>query len=245
VTSAVSSVTALGYNVIDTSATARSIIDGYGAKVIIYTGYDKNSCQWKVPDNTWQTQVLNLKDDTNVVGWFLADEPHPYIYGKCTSSAAQIKDRSDFLHANAPSQKAMIVVLDGSNACAGQPAGCEYSFYNEDATHADLIGLDPYVCSTAHPSCDFSKIPVRVNSAVTSGIPLTKIMPVYQAFGGDGYYLMPTAAQETQLLQTWDGLAPPGGWAGEYTYEWQKASAPDGLSNHPEVQAVFATHNGV
>ena len=82
-----------------------------------------------------------------------------------------------------------------------------------------------------------------MNSAVASGTPLTNIMPVYQAFGGDGYYLMPTAAQETQILQTWDSLAP-GRWTGEYTYEWHKSSEPDGLSNHPEVQTVFAAHNG-
>lgn len=135
-------------------------------------------------------------------------------------------------------------MLHGSNACAGQAEGCEYKFYNEDATHADLIGVDPYVCSTAHPSCDFSKITTCVNSAVANGIPLNNIMPVYQAFGGDGYYLMPTAAQEAELLRTWASLAPDG-WSAEYTYEWSKASEPDGLSNHPEVQTVFAAHNGV
>jgi hypothetical protein len=70
-------------------------------------------------------------------------------------------------------------------------------------------------------------------------------MPVYQAFGGDGYYLMPTPAQQVQLLETWNALAPPGGWSGEYTYEWSQASEPDGLSNHPENQVVFAAHNGV
>ena len=234
----------LGYNVIDTSSTTRSTIDSFGAKVIIYTGYDKDHCQWDVPDSTWQSQVLNLKSDANVVGWFLADEPHPYTAGNCTSSAAQIKARADFLHANAPGQKAMIVVLDGSNACGSRPEGCEYKFFNEAATHADLIGIDPYVCSTAHPSCDYSKITQRVDSAVANGIPLDRIMPVYQAFGGDGYYLMPTAAQETTLLQTWNSLAPSGGWAGEYTYEWSQSSEPDGLSNHPQVQSVFAAHNG-
>jgi hypothetical protein len=146
-------------------------------------------------------------------------------------------------------------VEDGSGVC-GANLGCEYNALQPANTHVDLIGLDPYPChydslGTAVP-CDFGVIGQRVASAVANGIPLSTIVPVYQAFGQEGttvgtpYYRTPTPSELSTIISTWNAVVPDPALDATYTLTPQCDStcpAPQALENHPELQPVIEAHN--
>jgi hypothetical protein len=69
-------------------------------------------------------------------------------------------------------------------------------------------------------------------------------VPVYQAFGGGGYsdWILPTPAQEQQILSTWGSVVPAPAF--DYAYSWGVQVGDTALSDDPALQAVFAAHNG-
>ena len=94
-------------------------------------------------------------------------------------------------------------------------------YYTPANTHIDLFGLDPYPvhtdCLTASTSTS-SLLPFRQPRPI--GIPQKDLVPVYQAFGGGGYasWIMPTAAQEQQILAEWGSVLPNPAF--DFAYSW-------------------------
>ena len=88
-----------------------------------------------------------------------------------------------------------------------------YGYYPAN-TDIDYYGLDPYpvqtVFSSSSGSTDLAVIPAAIGEATSLGISISQIIPVYQAFSGGGYaqWIVPTAAQEWQILQTWQQYTP-------------------------------------
>jgi hypothetical protein len=82
-----------------------------------------------------------------------------------------------------------------------------------------------------------------VSVAEADGIPQSGIVPIYQAFGGGGYstYILPTAAQEQQILTTWGSVIPAPAF--DYAYSWGAQNGDTAISTDPALQAVFAAHN--
>lgn len=195
-----------------------------------------------------------LAKNPKVFGYNLADEPHPSI---CPDAVDLLKQRSDYIHTYAPGQKVYITIQDGSNMCpAGE--GCEYSALRPEATHVDLIGIDPYPChfnDNGEPvTCDISRISRRVQSAVANGIPISSIVPVFQAFGQENrldgksmYYRTPTTKEFQAMLDLWKSLVPNPAFDFAYTWGIQctesSCPAPQGLKNHPELQLLIKQHN--
>lgn len=195
-----------------------------------------------------------LASNPKVFGYNLADEPHP---SACPDAVDTIKVRSDYIHMYAPGQKAYITIQDGSNMCpAGE--GCEYSALRPEITHVDLIGIDPYPChfnSLGQPvACDISRISQRVQSAEANGIPVSAIVPVFQAFGQEGrldgktiYYRTPTTKEFQDMLDLWKSLVPNPVF--DFTYTWgiqcseSSCPAPQSMKNHPELQLLIKQHN--
>lgn len=230
-----------------------------GAKALIWVGnLDNTNCS--TPGFTWAqftAQVDALKTNTNVFGYFLSDEPHP---GTCTSAAADIKARADYIHTNAPGQAAFITIVDGSNAC-GTNLGCEYNALQPSNTDVDYFGLDPYPChynsSGVAVPCDLTLIDTRINTATSNGIPAGSIVPVFQTFGQEGrtdgktvYYRTPSATELQSMLDRWSSdlsaLSATPVW--DYSYTWgvqcgTSCPAPQALSNNSALQTVMATHN--
>jgi hypothetical protein len=220
-----------------------------GSMALIWAGsLDTTSCLAGFTLAQFQAQVDALKDNPRVFGYYVADEPHP---GNCATAASDIKARADYIHANAPGQKAFIVVLDGSNQC-GTNLGCEYNALAPANTDVDYVGLDPYPChydTSGNPvPCDLSKITQRVSSAESNGVPVADIVPVFQAFGQLGltqpYYRMPTADELSSMLSLWATLVPSPPFDYFYTFGAQATSAPQAIINSPSIQPVVAAHNG-
>jgi hypothetical protein len=205
-------------------------------------------------DEEFKAQVAILANSPKVFGYNLADEPHP---SRCPDAANAIKARSDYIHTHAPGQKTYITILDGSNMCP-EGEGCEYHALRPEITHVDLMGIDPYPChfdSAGQPvTCDTHKISQRVQVAVANGIPISAIVPVFQAFGQEGrldgkriYYRTPTTAEFQDMLNLWKSLVPNPIF--DFVYTWgiqcteNSCPAPQSLKNHPELQLLIKQHN--
>jgi hypothetical protein len=201
----------------------------------------------------FRAQVEALRSNPRVYGYYVADEPHPTV---CPRAAADIRARADFIHAEAPGQKAFIVVAGGS-ICGTDP-GCEFRALQPSRTHVDLVGLDPYPChydtrGDAVP-CDDSMIAARVEAATANGISSNSIVPVFQAFGQarrtDGksvYYRMPSAGELSSMLSTWHSLVPDPAFDYFYTFGVQCSArscpAPQAIVDTPEIRGVVRSHN--
>lgn len=205
-------------------------------------------------DAEFKAVVDILANSPKVFGYNLADEPHPTA---CPEAANIIKVRSDYIHTNAPGQKSYITIQDGSNMCPASE-GCEYNALRPEITHVDLIGIDPYPChfnNTGQPvKCDISKISERVQTAQANGIPVSAIVPVFQAFGQEGrldgksiYYRTPTTKEFQDMLNLWASLVPTPAFDFAYTWGIQcnesSCPAPQTLKNHPELQILIKQHN--
>jgi hypothetical protein len=259
---------ALGFNLFDVTgsktdpASTRAIVDALpeGTQALVWLGNMGNapigqSCPPPgFSDTAFQAQVDALANDPKVFGYNLADEPHPSV---CPDAASQLMARSDYIHTHAPGQKTYITILDGSNMCP-QGEGCEYHAFRPEITHLDLLGLDPYPChfdsAGQAVTCDISKISQRVQSAITNGIPVSAIVPVFEAFGQEGrldgksiYYRTPTTTEFQDMLNLWDSLVPNPVFDFSYTWGIQCTAttcpAPQSLKNHPELQLLIKQHN--
>ena len=196
---------------------------------------------------TFTSAISPFIGNPKVFGFHLMDEPDPDpagIYGAYCPQAS-LKAESDWIHANDPGAKTFIVLQN-----MGSPIAPNFTVgggYNPANTGIDLYGDDPYPCRAGYygtnGDCDYSRIGSSVNAVLASGVPLADIVPVYQAFGGGDYttYVLPTAAQETQILATWAGLIPSPAF--DYAYSWSTQSNDTALAQSPALQSVFALHN--
>jgi hypothetical protein len=73
-------------------------------------------------------------------------------------------------------------------------------------------------------------------------------VPVYQAFGGgnypdddNGYWVLPTAQQELQILADWAAFVPHPVF--DYAYSWGSQSGDTALGQSHDLQAIFAEKN--
>jgi hypothetical protein len=204
-------------------------------------------------DTQFHNLVNALAGNSKVYGYYVSDEPHPSV---CPSAAADIAARSDYIHNVAPGQKSFIIVQDGNGIC-GATLGCEYSVLTPATTHADYIGLDPYPChySGATPvACDNSVIVTKFNTAVSKGISVSAIIPVFQTFGQEGridgksvFYRTPSSSELQSMLDTWASLTPTPAF--DYAYTWgaqctvSSCLSPKALVNQPSLAAVMSAHN--
>lgn len=120
--------------------------------------------------------------------------------------------------------------------------------YRPEATHIDLFGTCPYPCRSEWNGCDFNEVERFVVAAEAAGIPSSHMVPIYQAFGGGqwrddehGRYVMPTPAQEEEIVREWQRLVPDPVF--DMAYSWGSQRGDHALENDPPLQRFFATHN--
>jgi hypothetical protein len=193
---------------------------------------------------SFQNQVKPFIGSSQVWGFYLMDEPDPK-----SCPAAHLKAESDWIHANDPGAKTFIVEQNLSASYHPRYAGD----YTPGNSNIDYYGLDPYPCrNDTYPvtlnGCNYRYITMAVTAAEKVGIPQADIVPVYQAFGGGNYpddggggYILPTAAQEQQLLADWAALVPHPKF--DYTYSWGPQEGDNALSQSPALRAVFTSKN--
>jgi Ca2+-binding RTX toxin-like protein len=187
-------------------------------------------------------KVTPLLNNPKVFGFYLTDEPDPTGKYHTQVSAANLKAESDWIHSHFPGAKTFITLMD-----MGSFTNSDYTnTYNPANTGIDYYGIDPYpVRSTV---VDFNYIDRAVAAALKAGIPLSAIVPVYQAFGGGGWatntggsYVMPTTAQEQTMLDHWAKLVPSPAF--DMVYKWSSQNGETSLGNTPSMQAFFQDHN--
>jgi hypothetical protein len=258
----------LGFNLLDVAGSASNprstaaVVQRLppGTRALVWVGNLDNAplgdpCP--APDFSYAqftAQIDALRTNPRVYGYYLADEPHPSV---CPNAVADLRARADYIHANAPGQKAFILVEDSTNTCGGR-LGCEYRALRPAETHVDLVGLDPYPChytDSGQPlPCDSSAIVAQFDAALASGIPRSAVVPVFQAFGQQGrtdggivYYRLPSASELASMLATWNRLLPAPAFDYFYSYGVQcspsACRAPQAIANTPDLQPVVAAHN--
>jgi len=195
----------LGYTVIDVGA-VREEIRGLPPHTqgLVWLGQD---CPTPA-DRGFKRIIRRFANSQRVFGYYLSDEPH--VKG-CPNGPAALATRADYVRKQSGGGQQTFVVLDGS-----------YHAYRPKVTHVTMVGIDPYPCSIAHPSCDFSEIRDDLDTALHAGIPLRTVVPVYEAFGQEltasHYYNLPTRDEMRTMLQRWARLAPHPPM--DYTYSW-------------------------
>jgi len=224
----------LGFNLADVSSVSQLNSLPAGVKGLVWLGLCNGA------DAKFISAVRPYIGNPGVFGFYLMDEPDPTGRWGKLCSAANLKAESDWIHTNAPGVITFIVLMNMGTDTKPSFANT----YNPTNTGIDLYGLDPYPCKKALSNgCDYSVIGVSVTAAVSSGIPLDKIVPVYQAFGGGGYaaWTMPTARQEQEILAKWAEVVPHPVF--DMVYAWGSQHSDTSLERSPAQQAVFAEHN--
>jgi hypothetical protein len=230
-----------GFNIADLSSVSTLNSLPGGEQGLIWIG------QCGGATTTFVNAITPFIGNPKVFGFYLMDEPDPDpagIYGAYCSQA-NLKAESDWIHVNDAGAKTFVVLQN-----MGSPISPDFTVgggYNPANTGIDLYGDDPYPCRAGYygtnGGCDYARIGASVNAVIASGVPLADIVPVYQAFGGGGYltYVLPSAAQETQLLATWAGLTPSPVF--DYAYSWGSQNNDTALAQSPQLQSVFGLHN--
>jgi hypothetical protein len=224
---AVSGPRGVGFNVFDTGSSAGQINAlPSGVRALVWLG---QKCPTPA-DDTFRSTVRRLSTNPKVFGYYLSDEPH---IADCPGGPKALATRATFIYNLTDGRQRSFIVLSKAE---------DYAAFRPGVTHVGLVGLDPYPCSTAHPTCDTDKIDEKVNLALSSGIARSSIVPVYQAFGQTAadshYYNLPTAAQMRTMLGRWAALVPHP--VMDYTYGWgHQSSANPTLVDSPSLQTVF------
>lgn len=219
---------ALGYTLADKSSVSSLSTLPTGVQSVFWLG---QKCPTPA-DSTFKAKVDALASNPKVFGYYLSDEPH---IGDCPGGPAALRSRADYIRAASGGRQKSFIVLSKV---------ADYKPFAPASSHVDLVGLDPYPCSIAHPQCDLRKIGEKVSAARAAGIPLAAIVPVYQAFGQERttshYYNLPTATQAHAILIEWKRLVPSP--VMDYTYGWSnQSSANPTLVDSLALQKVFAT----
>jgi hypothetical protein len=224
---------AYGFDIADISSVSEANSLPTGVRGLVWIGLCNGA------DSAFQAAITPFIGNSKVYGFFLMDEPDP---PNCPQ--ANLKAESDWVHAHDPTHKTYMV-LDVQTASSNPSYMNTYNPANSDI---DLFGLDPYPCRTELSGCNFTYVTKAVTAAQAAGVPLANIVPVFQAFGGGGYiddgggqYLFPTAAQETQLLATWDSVVPNP--VMDSVYSWGSQNSDTALESSPTLQQIFAQHN--
>lgn len=232
----------IGFNLADVSSVAALDDLPDGAKGILWmrNGYNQ-TCSWQSDDAETAAIARAAHGHPKFSGiYFISDTPHPSI---CPDAPQRIAERTALIRENDPDGRTFIAVSGG------------HKFQEEFAqlaASADLIGVVVYPCNTKTPECDVEKITERVQRAFDAGIPVERLVPVFQAFGQDcsiaerKWYRLPTEDELNAILAKWDELLPPETRPFDMTYSWgeqEKHACPslvtaDG-TDFPDLQKLY------
>ena len=228
----------LGFNVVDVESTWDATHLPAGTKGMVWLGLCDGA------DAAFVRAVTRYLGNAGVFGYYLFDDPDPSGRGESGCTPAHLKEESDWIHAHDSGRKTFVLLMN----LAGSADPSYQGTANPANTGIDLYGLDPYPCRTELAGCAYSYITKAVGAAEAWGIPAAQLVPVFQTFGGGawpddggGSYALPTAAQEMQILATWDSVLPHP--VLDYAYSWGSQRGDTALSAAPSLQPVLARHN--
>jgi hypothetical protein len=196
-------------------------------------------------DAAFKAQIESFAEHPKLFGFYLMDDPDPTGRWRERCQGANLRAESDWIHARVPKARTFIALMNMGNARA--PAfPAEYA---PERSHVDLFSVAPYPCRVSSPDCDYDMIGRFVRAAEAAGIPISQIVPTYQAFGGGrwrpsdgaGDYRLPNAAEMETMFQKWKSLvASP---EMDFAYSWGRQRNDEALECAPDLQRAFLRHN--
>jgi hypothetical protein len=188
---------------------------------------------------SFRATVRAYKNDPKLFGFYIMDEPVP-----STCPPAHLLAENNWIHKHIPGAVTFAILTNLGSEKEPTFAGS----YTPADSGLDLIGLDPYPVRSELHRPDYVAISQYVRMAEARGWPQSSIVPVYQTFGGgnypddaNGYWVMPSVAQERQLLAEWAAVVPHPKF--DYAYSWGSQKDDTALSQSPALRAVFTTKN--
>lgn len=226
------------FNLADVSSLAQMDSLPDGARGLVWIG------QCNGADHKFISTVRPFIGHAKLFGFYLMDDPDPTGRHFPLCTADNLKAESDWIHANVPSAQTFILLMTMTSSRT--PSFKDT--YNPANSHVDLYGIDPYPCRSVLNGCDYGQIDRYVAAAEAAGVPRTRMVPVYQAFGGGrwiddggGRYVLPTASQMQQIFARWDALLPAPVF--DFAYSWGPQNGDQALAGSPELQALFLRRN--
>ena len=217
---------AIGFNVHDTGMSTSTINAlPAGSQALVWVGIGSTNCSATLT-TTFKNFVLANAANPKLYGFYLNDEPTD------STCVVAVTAYSQYIHLNAPGKMSLILLTDWPGT---------YSAYRPSVTGVDLVALDPYPVKNG--TYDVNLIPEEVGRAVSAGIPLENIVPVFQVFGGSGWD-SPTSTQLTSILEQWESIIPNPPL--DYAYSWgtQSGTLTEALINRADWREIMAVHNG-
>ena len=233
----------LGFNLADVNTVDQ--INGLeaGVKGLVWIG------QCNGVDIKFLRTVQPYARSRKLFGFYLMDDPDPRDVSAAAKlaprcAAEDLRAESDWIHTNIPGALTLIVLMNMSSSKTPSFDGT----YNPANSHVDLFGLSPYPCRTELNGCEYEMIDRYVTAAESWGVPRSRMVPIYQAFGGGewrddggGQYVLPRPDQERQILARWRALveAP----ILDMAYSWGSQKTDVALETATDLKGVFSLHN--
>jgi hypothetical protein len=204
--------------------------------------------------SAFQTFVRSFANNPKLYGFRLGDELDPTGKYKVATPPSALMAESDFIHANCPGAKTFTTLMDMGSYSAPSFKGT----YNYANTHIDLFGLDPYPVrhlNNGQDVYDVNYIDRTVKAALDAGIELSRIVPVFQAFGAGtwtiytdsqpGGYGFPTPTQMNEMFARWAKLVPNPEFDFAYIWEVKASHICIGGTSAPELalRELYRIHN--
>lgn len=231
---------AVGFNISDVSKVRELDLLPDGVSGLVWVG----RCGGADPE--FVAAVTPFLHNSKVFGFYLMDDPDPSWLRGRRCPPAHLMAEADWIHAHAPAAKTFVMLMNLGTALKPSYANS----YNLANSHVDLFGVSPYPCRTEAGTCDFDMIRRFVDAALAAGIPKQRIVPTYQTFGGGnwlddagGRYVVPSDRHEQEIIARWATLIDRPVF--DYAYSWGSQRGDRALENSPDLQALFASHNGV
>jgi hypothetical protein len=224
-----------GFNLADVDSYPKSQLDDLPAGVhgLVWIG----TCGGAT--DAFKAAVDSFAGDPKLFGFYITDEPTPK-----TCPAANLLAEDNWIHAHVPGAKAFAILENLGHSATPTFTGA----YTPQDCGLDLIGIDPYpVRSEVVGPPRYEMIAQYVRAVEAIGWPESSIVPVYQTFGNsypddsNGYWVLPNAKEERQMLADWAAVAPHPVF--DYAYSWGAQRGDEALFESPALQDVFAEKN--
>jgi hypothetical protein len=224
-----------GFNLADVNATSKGTLDSLpaGVRGLVWLG----DCTGATA--SFRSTVNAFAGDPKLFGFYIMDEPVP-----STCPAANLLAEDNWIHAHVPGAQTFAILENLGRHTSPTFAGS----YTPQDSGLDLVGIDPYPVRSELRSPDYAEIARYVRMAEARGWPRASMVPVYQTFGGgnypddaNGYWVLPTVAQERQILANWAAAIPNPKF--DYAYSWGSQEGDTALGQSPALRAVFAAKN--
>ena len=235
----------VGFNLADVQNLDELITLPRGVKGLVWVG------QCAGVDAKFLKAVRPYAGNPRLFGYYLMDDPDPrptvnLVRNSAYCPAANLKAESDWIHEHAPGARTFIVLMNLTSRLTPSFSDA----YAPDNSHTDLFGLDPYPCRTEIAGCDLAMIERYVVAAETSGVPRSRMIPIYQAFGngdwhtdGGGAYILPNTEQIRGIWSSWGALIDAPEF--DFAYSWGAQKSDIALEGSRALRDTFRARNSI